>query len=231
MARDVPMAEPDNLDASSITVRPSESPTWIDDAGYTSTDPSEHSVNDSGPPTPTHRDASCQFPKTAAAEVFYPYAVEEPDDEPDSSIRRLDLLSLPDSLERWQRDLVDRMDELGCNSDASTGARPSTSESRGRKRKSANAAGGVPRHASPRHQSKSKTRQSEPPSSAPGLGPKRRRRRVRQPGDSAKTGPPFSLHDFREVQTNESSGSDRQSTDSSGADTGNEPMADSMDLD
>lgn len=218
------MAETDDLDASSIPLQPPESPSaWLDDAGWVPTDASEHSVNDSGPPTPTHEHVS--------TEVFYPYAVEEPEDQPDPGIHRLDFPSLPDSLERWQRDLVDHMDELGCNSDTSTGATLSTSESRGRKRKSANAAGGVPRHASPGHQAKSKARQREPPSSAPGLGPKRRRRRVKQPGDSAKPGPPISLHDFREVHTNESSSSDRQSTDSSGADTGNEAMPDSMDID
>ena len=195
---------------------------------------SEHSLNDSSPPTPasTHEDISSQTPEIAEAEILYPYAIEEPDDESHQVVHTLDQPSLPDYFERWQRDLIDHMDDLGCNSDTSDGATLSSGEARGQKRKSANPIASMHRHTSPSHRPKSTSGQSEPSLAAPGSSPKRRRRRVRQPGDSARASRPTSLNDFRDFRTSGSSSSDLQSTDVSSVETGNESVtADKMEID
>lgn len=77
-----------------------------------------------------------QFPKnnTFAAYqelVVRPYAVEEPDDETEDRI-----WETTEPIPQWQRELVESLDELACESDTSASSLRS-SPTRGQKRKSA----------------------------------------------------------------------------------------------
>lgn len=77
-----------------------------------------------------------QFPKnntfTSYQElVVRPYAVEEPDDEAEDQI-----WETTEPIPQWQRELVESLDELACDSDTSASSLR-TSPTRGQKRKSA----------------------------------------------------------------------------------------------
>jgi hypothetical protein len=79
----------------------------------------------------------CQFPKnnntfTAQQELLVrPYAVEEPDDEAEDNI-----WETMEPIPQWQRELVESLDELACESDTGASSLRS-SPTRGQKRKSA----------------------------------------------------------------------------------------------
>lgn len=197
------------------------------------TDGSGHSLNDSGPSTPVHETPSNQSAESNKGNVFQPYAIEEPDDEPEPAGPKRELPCLPDYFECWQRELVDSMHDLGsrANKAATATAKPHQNQRRGQKRKPANSTGAL--HNSQSHRPKSKTRLEEAPLHVPGLGSKRRRRRSKLPGDAAgNNGRPVSLHHFRETCSAGSSSSDPHSTGTSSTDTVNETaVADEMDID
>lgn len=200
------------------------------------TDSSVHSLNDSGPSTPVHETAPIQSTDKPRTIVYQPYAIEEPDDEPEPASQKRELPCLPDYFECWQRELVDSMHDLGSRANkavaAAAAAKLHQNQRRGQKRKPANSNGGGNLHNSQSHRSKSKTRAEEAPLHVPGLGPKRRRRRSKLPGDAAGNGRPVSLHDFRESRSGESSSSEPHSTGASSTDTINETaIADEMDID
>lgn len=198
------------------------------------TDGSGHSLNDSEPSTPVHETPFSQFTDKTQTNIYRPYAIEEPDDEADPVVQKRVLPCLPDYFERWQRELVDSMHDLGsrANKAVAVVAKLHQNQRRGQKRKSANANGAGNMHNSQPHRSESKTRIEEAPLHVPGLGPKRRRRRSKLPGDAAGNGRPVSLHDFRETHSDGSSSSEPHSTGASSTDTVNESaVADEMDID
>lgn len=185
------------------------------------TDGREHSLNDSGPSTPTHEDLpDGQSTGSIHGSIFRPYAIEEPDDEPAPTLRRPELPCLPDSFEHWQRELVKSIHDLGNEHIKARHFKVSQSQGRGLKRKSTDA------QYSTSCQSKSKTRTDDTPLHVPGLSSKRLRRRSRLPGDI------LSLHDFREVRGDESSSSDWDSTGTSSPDSIDEfAIPDEMNID
>jgi hypothetical protein len=194
------------------------------------TDSSSHSVNDSGPSTPTHENLPENMSYTAEIRPLRPYAIEEPDDEPaydpEPVMQWRQLPCLPDCFERWQRELIDRIDDMDDKFVTSPSAKPSPSPKRGQKRKLIGA-GDFPMGS---HRSKSKAKLDDPALPINGLSPKRRRRRSKIPEDNAKHPHTVSLHDFRDTRVNESSSSDFLS--SSSIDTANESaLVDEMDID
>ena len=202
-----------------------------------STDSSENSPNGSRPTTPKASPIPNVVPESINGNIYHPYAIEEPPDDDDgdeklsSSVRRLELPCLPDSFERWQRDLVDYMDGLGDGTSKSLAARPYEGQARGQKRKSANTAG-VGQNCAPQFPfSKLKSRTGEPPFPVPGLTTKRLRRRSKLPGDAIKPAPRTSLHDFREAEPNRSSSSEMGSTDSSTDTVDESAVVDEMEID
>ena len=202
-----------------MSINPPESPSsaWADDTGRSPTDASEQSLNDLGPPTPTHGNGLSPVSKSADTEVFYPYAIEEPEEESNTPLPRPDLPPLPDYLERWQRDLIEHIHDF----DTSDREYLSTGETRGQKRKSANFT----------NRCASASYRSRPSLTVTGLSSKRRRRRMRQSGDSANSDRLESLHQFRESQKNGSSSSDLQSSDTSSPDAESLFPTDTMDID
>ncbi|KAJ5111263.1 hypothetical protein N7532_001798 [Penicillium argentinense] len=186
-------------------------------------DGSGHSLNDSGPSTPTHGDGD-QCQDTMSPLTLHPYAIEEPDDEPKSVDQRPELPSLPDHFEQWQRELKDSV----CNLESELqkiirGTKSSSTPRRGQKRKSAHATGAIHCPIMPSNQAKSKQKLNEPTMTVPGLSSKRRRRRSRPAADFDQATRTASLYDFRETQVNDSSSSDQPTTDTS-ADTTNESV-------
>ncbi|KAJ5816476.1 hypothetical protein N7447_008709 [Penicillium robsamsonii] len=184
----------------------------FDYSGFTSFDTAdpqlgeiEHSTDDSGPSTPT-QDTHPFDDSNDNIRVIKPYDIEEPDDELESSVQKVDRLCLPDRFERWQRDLTDYLDDMddqpvGSNRNA---IRPM--RKRGQKRKPA--------------YSTLATQQYNPP--------------FKQRYASAETQPQVDEHPPKSEGANKSSSSDSetQSMDLSGNETGNNsPMADEMDLD
>ena len=203
-------------------------------ATYPPTDVSGQSLNGSGPSTPTHEGIS-SAPKVAdiedaANEIFQPYDIEEPDDEPESITTRTELPCLPDSFERWQRDLTEWMDSIGHPSDIKPTVKLPPSHGRGQKRKSPIFSGSGHVKSSPsRTISKSMVDEQRMP--VPGLSPKRRRKRNKLSDDAAKTRT-ASLYEFRETGSTDSSSSDLHSTDEYSTDVPNEPiLTDEMDID
>lgn len=197
------------------------------------TDSSSHSVNDSGPSTPTHENLPENMSYTAEIEPLRPYAIEEPDDEPGDDrepvMQWRQLPCLPDCFERWQRELIDRIDDLDDKSMTVPNAKLSPSPKRGQKRKLIGPVGPGDFHIES-HRSKSKAKLDDPALPINGLSPKRRRRRCKISEDNAKHPHTVSLHDFRETSVNESSSSDILS--SSSIDTANESaLVDEMDID
>ncbi|KAJ5623245.1 hypothetical protein N7490_011850 [Penicillium lividum] len=221
----------EDLDSSNVTVASTES-TRSSPAAPTNTDAptdySGHSLNGSGPSTPTATDYFNTAPDMSSVKVYYPYDIEEPDHEPDPVVQRLELPRLPDSFEGWQRDLLDCMNGMG-NDTPDTVSNPLMGPPKGQKRKPGSISG-VGYQSSHSH-STLNTGPGEKPLSVPGLGSKRRRRRSKLPEDHMKAGYSASLHEVREDGDNRSSSSDLWSTDSS-ADTMHESaVADDMDID
>lgn len=239
MAEDATMDGPDASNCLNETDEPSlrrSQPLHSMVAGHavnTPTDDSGQDLNDPGPSISNHENASRNTADTAETNfnTYRPYAVEEPDDEPDSSKPKRELPCLPDCFECWQRELVDSMDNLDrCN--RKPGVKVSPLQKRGQKRKPASFVSSGDPHSFQSYQSKPSTWSDEASLSVPGLSPKRRRRRSKILGDAAKSGRTVSLHDFREARSNGSSSSDLPSTDASSADTINESaFADEMDID
>ena len=184
---------------------------------------SEHSMDGSGHSTPTHD--IHPFEDSDDIRVIKPYDIEEPDDELEISVPRVDLLCLPDRLERWQRDLTDYLNDLdyqpgGFNSNTIPLVRK-----RGQKRKPARNTlatqhGDPPfsqRHTSPETQ-------YEPHDHRP----KKRRFSEFQKWHSQDID---SFGTFREDNANESSGSETASIDLGNDIMDDSPMADEMDID
>lgn len=199
-------------------------------AGGHVTDSSSHSVSDSGPSTPTHENLPENMAYTAEIEPLRPYAIEEPDDDPGDDpepvMQWRQLPCLPDCFERWQRELIDRIDDMDDKSVKIPSTKLSPSPKRGHKRKLI----GIGDVHMGSHRSKSKAKLDDPGLLINGLSPKRRRRRSKIPEDNAKHPHTVSLHDFRETRVNESSSSDLLS--SSSIDTANESaLVDEMDID
>lgn len=165
----------------------------------------------------------------ASSVVIRPYAIEEPDDDPNPAAQK-ERPCLPDSLECWQRDLVDYLD---CDSDIYRVAKPHAKQARGQKRKPANTAGIGHYYPLQSHSPGPKTRSDAAQSMTPGLSPKRRRRRSKLPrGDAKAVRSGFSMHDFRECTSTGSSSPDLRSGDVSSVDTMNDSsIVDEMDID
>ncbi|CAG8232312.1 unnamed protein product [Penicillium salamii] len=176
----------------------------------TGTDESELSVDDSGPSTPAQDSDSLG---DDGVRIIRPYAVEEPEDEPDTP--RRNLLRLPDRFERWQRDLSEYMNDLNYEADGQHGT-STVPRKQGQKRKLAHA----PRHEGGYHGRASSDMQQ-------GQEQRSKKRRSDSLEDSPVTN---SFQAFRDVNVDESSCSDARSTECSGIDTtANSP--DEMDID
>ncbi|KAJ5306183.1 hypothetical protein PENANT_c024G10289 [Penicillium antarcticum] len=194
------------------------------------TDESGHSVTDSEPSTPTNDIDS--FEKNGNhdshdSQVIRPYAIEEPDDEPDATLPRHDLPCLPDRFERWQRDLRDYMTGLNVRPENSNGTKYPVMRKRGQKRKSASIASSIHSH-SGSHSFRRRTTSAEPHQQANDYSHKRHRGCSEEPQHHYDTD---SFHTFREPKTNESSSSEAPTPDLSSAETMNDSAADEMDID
>lgn len=206
------------------------SPSAAHDIFDAPTDYSGHSLNGSNPSTPMAADDFDMAPDMPTIKVHHPYDIEEPDDESDPAVQRLELPSLPDHFEGWQRELIEYMKGLDNNPSKQIIYRPLTAPKRGQKRKSSSMPG-AGYHSSHYPCSTFKTGQGEEPLPVPGLRSKRRRRRSKVTDDSMKATQTVSLHDFRDDADNWSSSSDPWSTDSSAEAMQESAMADDMDID
>lgn len=158
-------------------------------------------------------------------EIVKPYAIEEPDDEEDQLFDETPQSTEPTP--QWQKDLVDFMDDLQCESDSS-GSSLSSNQTRGQKRKSPNTA------------SQDRPLTQSPPEEAqherPQVSPKRRCRKSKgkQPhSDLEAVHAAFVSHASSDTWSSVRSGSDTPFTDvSSPGDMCNEsPALDEMDTD
>lgn len=195
------------------------------------TDSSNHSVNDLRPSTPTHEYLPEDTLDTTSIEPLRPYAIEEPDDEPEPPMqRRLGLPCLPDCFERWQRELVDSIDDMEYKAATSPSASGKPIPRRGLKRKPIGAVGaGHPQPGSLKAKSKAKLDNDALPTC--GFNAKRRRKRSKALDDTTSNSVSVSLQEFRDTRANESSSSELQSSSSS-LDAANESaLADEMDID
>lgn len=204
-----------------------------DNGAGVATDSSSHSVHDSGPSTPTHENLPENMSDIPEVKALQPYAIEEPDDDPEPPMqRRLELPCLPDYFEIWQRELIDRIDDMDDTDDKAvnkSSAKLPQMPKRGQKRKPIGAAGAGDSYTG-FHRSKSRVRLDDPALPLCGLSPKRRRRRSKLPEESPKNPHPISLHEFRDTEVNQSSSSDLPS--SSSADTVDDSdLVDEMDID
>jgi hypothetical protein len=184
---------------------------------------SEQSMNGSGPSTPTHNMNT--FEDSDDIRVIKPYDIEEPDDELETSLPRVDLLCLPDPLEQWQRDLTDYLNDLDSQPGEFNSNTIPLVRKRGQKRKPARntlaTQHGDPNFA-PRHTS---------PETQPDVHnhrPKRRRFSELPKWDSQDID---SFGAYRESNANESSGSETASIDLGNDTMDDSPMADEMDID
>ncbi|CAP85725.1 Pc20g03960 [Penicillium rubens Wisconsin 54-1255] len=200
--------------------------------GFTSSDAAadhqpedtEQSMNGSGPSTPTQD--TDPFEESDNIRTIKPYDIEEPDDDLETSVPRVDILCLPDPFEQWQRELTDSLNGLdyehvGFDSNAMPLVRK-----RGKKRKPTHNALATQQcypHLAQEH-ALAGTQPEEH-----GHSPKRRKfselQWHAQDIDSFGT--------FREANANESSGSETASIDLGGGidGTNNSPMTDEMDID
>ena len=172
--------------------------------------------------------------QTSHVKIYRPYDIEEPDDDTIPGIQGLEIPSLPDYFERWQRDFVDDID--GTQSDPSDYATRQlrVDPTRGQKRKPTNSAGLERGSASQWQCSRPGTRpRDEAVSGQYRPAHKRRRRRSRLGNDSVKAAPVQSLYEFRDTQLNESSSSDYWSTETDGSADSMQDSAitDDMDID
>lgn len=234
MADDLQM---EDLESSDVPLGSTEStrssPSAAHNISDAATDFSGHSVNGSCPSTPMATDNLNMAPDMQNVRVYHPYDIEEPDDEPDPAVQRLDLQrlpSLPDHFEGWQRELIEYMNGLDKDPSKIIVSRPMAAPKRGQKRKPSNMFG-AGYHPSHYPCSPFKTEQGEELMSVPGLCSKRRRRRSKLPDDSMKATQSVSLHDFREDEGNCSSSSDPWSTDSSAEAMHESAIDDEMDID
>lgn len=167
----------------------------------------------------------------AGTEIVKPYAIEEPDDEPNNKSHQSVLSCLPDNFERWHVDLIESMDDLKCESDESASALR-RGQKRGQKRKPATTASAA----------SSSIQQSSPQGSKctdtqyemPGLSRKPPRKRTKRPKEDASPEDYSSSAASNGSESYMSSSSALQSTDGSGAETDNmssDPKADKMDID
>ncbi|KAJ5520209.1 hypothetical protein N7463_000662 [Penicillium fimorum] len=196
---------------------------------FDATDPhlgeSEHSTDDSAPSTPA-QDRHPFDDSIDNIRVLKPYDIEEPDDELESSVQRVERLCLPDRFERWQRDLTDYLDDMDDQPAGSNRNSIRSIRKRGQKRK--------PAYNTPATQQcnlpfKQRYASAETQPQVDEHPPKRRR--VSEPPQLHPSSMD-SFGDFREPSANESSGSETQSMDLSDNETGNNsPIADEMDLD
>ncbi|KAJ5154483.1 uncharacterized protein N7500_009922 [Penicillium coprophilum] len=199
--------------------------TSFDGAADPQPEESEQSTDDSGPLTPT-QDTDPFDDSDDDVQVIKPYDIEEPDDELESSLQRVDRLCLPDRFERWQRDLTDYLDDLddqpvGFNSNTTRSMRK-----RGQKRKPTHNTTALQQGNPPLKQ---RYASAETQPQVHDHQPKRRR--VSEPPQLYPSSTD-SFGGFREANTNDSSSSETQSMDLSGNETMNDsPMADEMDLD
>lgn len=224
------MDKADSSASHQETFTPPKSPPLFstDNIADVKTDGSGCSFNDSGPSTPVHEHTSSRATEEDHGKAVQPYDIEEPDDEPEPAVQRLELPRLPDNFERWQRELVDYMDGLGSQSNKASISKLHASQKRGQKRKSTVPMSSGNQHSSQSHRSKSRTRINESALHVPGLSSKRRRRRSELPGETARNARPVSLDDFREARRDGSS----SSTGASSAETVDESaVADEMDID
>ncbi|KAJ5639394.1 uncharacterized protein N7484_007256 [Penicillium longicatenatum] len=230
MANDIQM---EDLESLNISLGPTEStrssPSTTPDISDSRTDYSEHSLNGSGPSTPMATDNLNIPPEMPNVKVYHPYDIEEPDDEPNPAVQKLEFQCLPDFFEGWQRELIEYMNGLGNDPSKQIISKPLTAPRRGQKRKPSSMSG-TGYHSSHSPCSTFKTGPGEEPMSVPGLSSKRRRRRSKIPDDSMKAAHSVSLHDFREDRVNGGSSSDAWSTDSS-AEMYESAIVDDMDLD
>lgn len=195
------------------------------------TDSSSHSVNDLGPSTPTHEILPEDMLDTTSFEPLRPYAIEEPDDEPEPPMqRRLGLPCLPDCFERWQRELVDSIDDMEDKAATSPRASGKPIPKRGLKRKPIGAVGA--NHSQPGSlKAKSKAKLDDDALPTCGFNAKRRRRRSKGLDDTTSNSAFVSLHEFRDTRANESSSSELQSSSSSLDAANKSVLADEMDID
>ncbi|KAJ9492716.1 hypothetical protein VN97_g497 [Penicillium thymicola] len=184
---------------------------------------SEHSMDGSGPSTPTHDIDPLE--DSGDIRVIKPYDIEEPDDELEASVPRVDLLCLPDQLERWGRDLTDYLDDLCYQPGGFDNNTIPLVRKRGQKRKPAGntvaTQHGDP-HFAQRHTS------PETQYEAHDHRPKRRRFSELPKWHSEDID---SFGAFREGIVNESSGSETASIDLGNDTMDDSPMADEMDID
>ncbi|KAJ5780556.1 hypothetical protein N7457_005716 [Penicillium paradoxum] len=183
-------------------------------------DESEQSVDDSGASTPVHDSQSVE--EDDQIRVIKPYAIEEPDDEPECIMPWPDVPCLPDPFERWQRDLVDYMNDLNYQPDGHNPNGIPAVRKRGQKRKPSLATGAT-QHLKQRHALAESHAQAREHCT-------KRQKFGKQMHEYSQGMDPF--EGFREAKVNESSSSETQSVDLSGIDTvDNSPMVDEMDID
>lgn len=217
------------VDAENIT-----SSLALDDISSPPTSSSEHTSNGSKASTPDteHEDIPPTAPPNMEEEiVFRPYAIEEPEDEAIADMQPPELACLPDNLERWQRDLVGYIDDMGNIHSSFPLERSHHGSLRGQKRKTGNAASTSGYRAA--HSQLKHPRSGDQFLSAqnPGLSPKRRRRRSKLPGDTTQPSQLASLYDFRDPRADESSGSEMRSSDESADSSPENAVTDDMDID
>ncbi|KAJ5377609.1 uncharacterized protein N7496_005018 [Penicillium cataractarum] len=219
-----------NEPADPFSCHPGSSP--ANGAGV-ATDSSSHSVNVSGPTTPTHENLPENMSGMSKIKALQPYAIEEPDDDPEPPVqRRLELPCLPDYFEVWQRELIDRIDDMDDADDKAvtkSSAKLSPIPKRGQKRKPLGAASAADYHTGS-YRSKSRAKLDDPALPICGMSPKRRRRRSKVPEESPKSPHPISLHDFRDTRVNQSSSSDLLSSSSTDS-VDDSALVDEMDID
>ncbi|KAJ5801028.1 uncharacterized protein N7518_003096 [Penicillium psychrosexuale] len=184
----------------------------------------EQSMDDSGPSTPAHDMDPLE--DSDEIRVIKPYDIEEPDDELETSLPRVDRLCLPDRFERWQRDLTDYLNDMGYEPDGSNSNTIPSARKRGQKRKPAHNTLATQQcypffaqgHASAETQPE--VHEHRP----------KRQRFSEIPKWHAQDIDSFGA--FREANENESSGSETASIDLNGNDPMNNwPIADEMDID
>lgn len=172
---------------------------------------------------------------TTSIEVVRPYAIEEPEDDDEQANQTRESTG---STPQWQRDLVNSMDDLECESDASNSSFGSDDQARGQKRKPASTGPQDPQSAHSPPPMEAFLQPDNDHSEEPNVSPKRQCRKNKskqskvplEAVDAAFLSQSFSSH---ETWPPGSSGSDTLFTDPGNADyVANETsMPDEMDVD
>ncbi|KAJ5725893.1 uncharacterized protein N7483_007250 [Penicillium malachiteum] len=213
----------------------SKTPTGFAETWRTSgaaTDSSGYSLNGSDPPTPTDNNLTMSS-ETPHVKTYRPYDIEEPDEDLNVAAQRVELLSLPDDLERWQRDLMHSMDDSGNERTEDLNPNPLFDlQQRGHKRRNPSFLAAEHESRYQNHRPMPQVKSGDRPASAPGSSPKQRQKRNKVIDESTQVTPMLSLYDFRDTQVSSSSSSDLPSPDDS-ADCMQEEFAitDEMDMD